>query len=291
MKTKLLILTLYISFNAVFAQKAINNNNIQPLKKSLELPQIQVIPIKDSQFNRQYELYIKLPEGYSNDNDIKYPVLYIEDAMWHLEILSGSSEYLTDNLILVGISWQKNLHPTKAYASRFRDYSIMKSSNQERQAKYNYGQAENHLDFIRNDVIKYVENNYQAAPDNRSYFGYSMSGNFGAYVLLTKPNTFKNYILGSSTHLMDKSFIYENESIISQMQKDVNANVYIAIGTLDNEKTIQQAKGLDSFLKGKDYPNITSKLELIEGFDHSSAFPMISIRSMYWLSDLLKDIK
>ena len=33
------------------------------------LPRIQVIPITDTQSDRQYELYIKLPEGYSENKD------------------------------------------------------------------------------------------------------------------------------------------------------------------------------------------------------------------------------
>jgi len=171
MKTaKLIILASVISFNVVFAQENMVNDDTQSVESSyLELPRIQVIPIKDTQTGRQYELYIKLPDGYTEDNDIQYPVLYCTDAMWHIEILSGSAEYLIENTILVGISWQKDINENLikeqgAHVSRFRDYSIRKSSDAENQAKYQFGQASNHLTFIRNDVIKYVENNYQTDP-------------------------------------------------------------------------------------------------------------------------------
>jgi len=288
--TKLLILIIFISLNTVFAQESIVNDDTQMAERSyLELPRIQVIPIKDAKNDRQYELYIKLPEGYSENGDIKYPVLYFTDALWNIELLSGSAEYIVEEAILVGISWQKDLKDAEAHTSRFRDYSITKSSNPEHQAKYQFGQASNHLAFIRNDVITYVENNYRTDPDNRSYFGYSMGGKFGAYILFVQPETFKNYILGSPATLLDKSYIYEHESITASNRKDLNANVFVSIGALEKEAMVRQAKGLISMLKSKNYTNLSSKLVVIESADHSSAFPMMAVLSMYWLSDLQKE--
>ena len=57
--------------------------------RDFTLPKIQVLPIKDRQADRQYELYIKLPDGYSENKDKSYPVIYFTDALWHIEILSA----------------------------------------------------------------------------------------------------------------------------------------------------------------------------------------------------------
>ena len=201
--TKLLMLAFAISINTAFAQE----NSVKEFAKnvegsSLELPKIQVIPIKDTKTDRQYELYIKLPEGYSENNDKKYPVLYYTDALWHVEILSASTEYMLEDVILVGISWQLDINEdlkkeVGEHVSRYRDYSFLKSNKPDIQTKFQLGQANKHLDFIRNDVIKYVDKTYRTDPNSRSYFGYSMSGGFGAYILLSQPETFNNYILGS----------------------------------------------------------------------------------------------
>lgn len=293
MKTiKILILMVVISVNTVLAQKNNINDDTQLVESSyLELPRIQVIPIKDAKNDRKYELYIKLPEGYSENSDIKYPVLYFTDAMWHIEILSGATDFLMENTILVGISWQKDLDNGRAHASRFRDYSMTKSSSPELQVKYQYGEASNHLSFIRNDVIKYVENTYQTDPDNRSYFGYSMGGKFGAYILFTQPDTFKNYILGSPSMLVDKSSccIYKHESITTLNRKDLNANVFVSIGALEEDFMVKQAIGLVSVLKREKYINVSSKLLVIESAEHGSAVPLMVVSSVQWLSDLIKD--
>ncbi len=95
----LLLLTLFLSLNTVFAQES----------SPFTLDQVQVIPIKDTQNDRAYELYIELPEGYAENPDRQYPVIYYTDAKWHLEILAASQEYIMTDLILVGISWQKDI--------------------------------------------------------------------------------------------------------------------------------------------------------------------------------------
>ncbi len=292
--TKLLILTLIISLNTVFAQQNNVIENTQNIEgSSLVLPQIQVVPIKDTKTARNYELYIELPEDYSENNNKTYPVLYYTDAMWHLEMLSGATEYMLENVILVGISWQKDVaedlrQQYGAHASRFTDYSFWKKANPNH-PKLKFGQAENHLAFIRNDVIQYVDNNYRTHPDSRTYFGYSLSGAFGSYILLTQPDTFDNYILGSP---LDKGLIpYLSEintklgAIESHKNNPLHANVYIAYGTLEKEKD----EPIDEFVKLLDSRKnleVSIQNKVIEG-DHQTAFPMIAVQSVAWLSSLM----
>lgn len=256
--------------------------------KSFELPKIKVIPIQDSQTERQYELYIKLPEGYSEaeNKDQDYPVIYIADAMWHMELLSGSAEYIMEDAILVGISWQQDISEDlmAAYGehvSRFRDYSFWKESNPNH-PKLQFGQASNHIDFIRNDVFKYVENNYRTNPNNRSYFGYSMSGLFGAYILMTQPDTFKNYMLGSpSVHLLTK---YK----IEFSNKKLNANVFISRGTLEEAGLREPINDFVTLLKARNDNSLSIESIVIEG-SHQTAFPMTGVSSVTWLSNLSKE--
>lgn len=274
------LLLLFLSLNSVFAQKTTPNDTLSSKDKSnLDLPSIQVIPITDSRTGRQYELYIKLPDGYLENDNTKYPVLYFTDALWHIEILSGTTEYLTETLILVGISWEKRERPE---VSRYRDYTILESMN----PNYQSGDADTHLTFIRNDVFSYIENNYRTAPDERSYFGYSQGGTFGAYIALTQPKTFKNYLLGSPVPLLDDSYIHEHLAASNRMQKELQANVFISYGDLEKEGLIGQAKELTTELENINRKGVT-KLVVIESADHSRAFPMMAVRSMYWLSDLI----
>ncbi|MDT0607601.1 serine hydrolase [Croceitalea rosinachiae] len=297
--TILLVLSVIMLSNTSFAQETSVKGNSQIVKgTSLVLPQIQVIPIKDTNTERNYELYIELPEGYSENTNKTYPVIYYTDAMWHLEMLSACQEFILEDIILVGISWQKDIdedlkNEVGAHVSRFRDYSISKHSNPEIQKKYQPGQANNHLDFIRNDVINYVDNTYRTDTNSRTYFGYSLSGEFGAYILLSQPDTFNNYIIGSPTvkgeldnlsELNLKFGPYE----ASNSNSSLKANVFISHGSLEKEA----AESIEAFvklLKDRRDGGLAVLKEVIDG-NHSTAFPMTTVRSVAWLSSLMSPV-
>jgi predicted alpha/beta superfamily hydrolase len=257
-----------------------------------KLPKIQVLPIKDTQADRQYELYIKLPEGYSKNKDKIYPVIYLTDALWQIEILSGATEFMMENAILVGISWQKDINEALMkekgeHVSRHRDYSISKSSNAERQEKYQFGQASNHLTFIRNDVIKTIEKNYRTDPNNRTYFGFSSGGRFGAYILMAQPDTFKNYILGSPSLWRDIPLLFSLENTALN-NKLLAINLFISYGELE-EKLSPHIEDFVTKLKAKKYEGFSSiKHIVIDDSGHSDSFPMLGVSSVKWLSNLSK---
>lgn len=252
--------------------------------QAYEMPRTQVIPIQDPESGGQYELYVRLPEAYSKDSDRTYPVIYFTDAAYHIAILSGATEFIMEDAILVGISWRKDIDQDVnqkygAHASRFEDYSFWKTSNPDH-PKLKFGQANNHLSFIRNQVFKTVEKNYRIKPDSRSYFGYSLGGLFGAYILVTQPDTFKNYILGSpSVHLITK---YKVEFT----DKKFNANVFISRGKLEEEKLSEPISEFVALLKARNDNSLTVESVVIEG-DHQTAFPMTGVRSVTWLSTLI----
>ncbi len=252
---------------------------------SLEHSGVQVIPIEDTGMRRQYELYIELPEGYSEHLEKRYPVLYYTDALWHIDILSAGAEYILTEAILVGISWQKDidkdlLKEHGAHVSRYRDYSLIPSSSPELQAKYEFGQAANHLDFIRNDVIPYVEGHYRTDPDQRSYFGYSAGGVFGAYVLLSQPDTFKNYILGSPALKGDIPFLSGLKS-----EEALNASIFISYGSLEEELG-GYVDQLINLLNARNDKSLSLTHKVIEG-NHQTAFPLTSVKAVTWLVQLL----
>ena len=283
-----------------FSQETSINTDSQVTNGSpLVLPQIQVVPIKDTQTGRHYELYIELPEDYSENKAKTYPVLYYTDAKWHLEVLSSCQEFILEDVILVGISYQLDINEDLkkeigVYVSRFRDYSIKEHSNPEVQKKIQFGQAHKHLDFIRNDVIAYVDKTFRTDPNSRTYFGYSLSGEFGAYILMTQPDTFNNYIIGSPTvrgevdylaELNDKFGPYEP----SNRNSSLNANVFIAYGSLEEEKVVAPMEAFIKLLNDRRDVGLSVYKEVIDG-NHSTAFPTTAVRSAAWLSSLIHPI-
>lgn len=249
-----------------------------------EIPNTQVVPIKNTESGGQYELYIKLPKSYDKDNEAHYPVLYFTDAVWHIELLSASTAFLMENVILVGISWQTDLPDERPYVSRFRDYTVIESSNAERQEKYQFGQANKHLDFIRNDVIPFVESRYRANPKERTYFGYSAGGLFGAYTLMAKPQTFKNYILGSPSLQGDIPYLETLKTPIESLKNNEKIHVFITYGSLEGELG-EHADRFIGLLKKNQGKAININKKVIEG-SHQTAFPLTGVRGITWLASM-----
>ncbi|MDW3195224.1 MAG: alpha/beta hydrolase-fold protein [Cytophagales bacterium] len=265
-----------IAVNVVLAQD----------KTGLEFSRTEVIPIQDTQNDRAYELYVRLPANYADSVHKQYPVLYYTDAMWHVEMLSGATDFLMEEAILVGISWQLDIDAASieelgAHVSRYRDYSFREISNEEYQKKYNFGQADKHMAFIEKDVIPYVEHNYRTQPNQRSYFGYSMSGEFGTYLMLAQPGLFNQYILGSPSIREDD--IAELTEISAQV-KELNAQVFISYGS-EEEAAGKRIETFIDMLKSRNDQSLKLNPVVVEG-DHQRAFPMTAVRGVEWVSNL-----
>ena len=258
--------------------------------QTLKYPNVSVAAIKDNAMDRQYELYIKLPEGYEANPKQHYPVIYFTDGLWNLEGLSAATNYIFQDVILVGISWQIDIdsglkEDVGEFYSRFRDYSFKPLEDAKRQEKYQLGQASKHLHFITTDVFNYVERHYRADSNNRTYFGFSMGGLFGAYALVTKPTAFNNYILGSPSIWQDGADLLALREVKSD-EKIEQVNVLISVGELEKELKPHLNEFIQA-IKRSDYPHI-KHIEHIEiaNAGHSDSSPMLSVRSINWLASL-----
>jgi uncharacterized protein len=277
LKLKILFVFLVFSFYPVAGMAE---------KKSFEIPRSEIVPIRDAGTGRQYELFIKLPPHYSKDK--KYPAVYMMDAMYTFQVVSGATHYpvnfdYMEEIILVGISWEKDFRPD---LSRQRDYTPTVAKG----FKDPTGQADKHLAFIRNDVIPYIEKNYSTDPARRTYVGNSFGGLFGGYILLTQPDTFKNYILGSPSFWYDDKVTMTFESEYAKKHADLNANVYISVGQLETppytEAKHEMPKDAEAFysrLKSRNYKNLSIKLDVIESANHAIAFPTTAAQGLWWL--------
>lgn len=263
--------------------------------KAYEIPRSQVVPIKDSETDRHYELYIRLPDDYAETADTKHPVVYATDGAWHMEMLTGAAEYVLPNAIVVVISWQKNSKDDfdgdeRPHISRFRDYTMLPSTNPEVQAKYKVGQARNHLTFIRNDVINYVEATYQTNPAERIYFGFSLGGAFGSYILFEEPDTFKHYVLGSPAFGPESlEFLQRLAAKRDEEEKPMNANVYVSVGERETDAMPLIETFMSTLQSREDASFNVKDLEVVARSGHSEAFPATAVRSFKWLSDLMAE--
>lgn len=279
MKQTTLIPVLVMSLS--FGEALISDLNLVHAKSitPLVMPKIQVIPLTDTVTERRYELYVKLPEGYMDNPNKRYPVLYITDALWSFELLSGTAEYVLEDIILVGLSWQIGLDKNKPHVSRFRDYKPHIIDHEK-------GQARQYLRFVREQVFALIEKRFRTIPGQRAYFGYSLASMLGAYILLTQPETFKYYILGSPSLSASPDTLFLQPLAT---RPDLTPHVFISYG--EQEKQLgQETEYFADVLKrvAKSRLQLSIHKEIIKGADHATAFPKTAVNSLYWLARELK---
>jgi predicted alpha/beta superfamily hydrolase len=248
-----------------------------------KIPRSTTTNIKDPDSDKIYPLFIKLPRSYSNNTEKSYPVIYLTDALYSFQVVSGVTRFPMNTgkmqeAIIVGISYSKG---SGGHASRVRDYTHIEDQSW----KYQTGKAKEHIGFIKNSVFPYIEKNYRVS-DSRTFVGNSLGGLLGAYILFTKPDMFNNYVLGSPS-----VWFKDNDILKIKAKPNLNKHkVFIAVGAnetieLDSPQhdMVKGAKELQLKLSGELFPNTKVKLLTIQGANHETAFPTTAIQGLYWL--------
>ncbi len=255
--------------------------------KPFYIPRSLVTELVDPISKRTYPLFIKLPKSYAKNKDKKYPVIYLTDAKYAFQLVSGATRYpmntnKMEEAIIVGISYAKG---SKRDSSRVRDYTPTRSNAWQQQT----GGAQQHMEFIENVIFKYISKNYRTDITNRTFIGNSLGGLFGSYVLITKPHLFKNYILGSPSYWFDNQVIFRLEAAVANKVTNINANVFISIGereTKDLESLYEMVNDAEKFYKKMlnwQQPHLKTKMLIISEANHQTAFPTTTIQGLHWI--------
>jgi predicted alpha/beta superfamily hydrolase len=260
-------------------------------QQGFQIPRTEIFGLRDELTGREYDLFIKLPNGYSNkeSRQKRYPVIYLTDAMYTFQIVSGATRFPMNTgkmreAIIVGVSWQKGIHSTP---SRVRDYTPFHDASWKMQT----GEAESHLRFFREQVFSYMEANFAVESENRTYVGNSLGGLFGAYALLEYPEMFHNYVLGSPSLWFKEHKLFTLLERYLDERKDLKAQVFVSVGSMERPRPetdaqhdmVEDTARFSRILSSKNYPGLKLKFHVIEGATHETAFPTTAAQGLYWL--------
>ncbi|MGI2169697.1 alpha/beta hydrolase [Shewanella sp. MF05960] len=256
---------------------------------AVNIPRTLQFTLKDG--GRDYQVMIKLPKDYQKNSTHFYPVIYMTDGMYSMQVVSGATRFpMNSNMmhqaILVVIGYQKG---SKGASSRIRDYT----PSHDPSWKLNTGEAKRHVRFIRDTVMPFVEHYYRVDTQQNTFMGNSLGGLFGAYVLLEQPTLFTNYVLGSPSLWFDNKHLLQQFTQGFSQIPAISAKVFIGIGELerppythDNHHMVADAQAFYQILLS--HPSVEAdtlqlKLLVIPEADHSMAFPTTAIHGLSWL--------
>lgn len=102
------------------------------------------------------------------------------------------------------------------------------------------GGAAAFLRFIISELRPWLADRFPDCHEDVTYFGHSLGGLFGAYVLLHEPDSFERYILSSPSLWWDDEVLFDMEQTRSEVYDDLFADVFFGIGSLETDEGRRQ---------------------------------------------------
>lgn len=271
--------------------KAVSGTNEVPSQRGgsapYELLGSEVHQVADTKRGIDYQIYVSLPPGYDANPDKRYPVVYVTDADYGFPMLrligrrmNGAGPKV-DEFILVGLSYAVG---EDTMASRRRDYTPSERGASDAPAGAVHGQGLVYRDYLRDAVLPYVDGKWRTLPDRRIYVGHSYGGLLGAQILLTQPEMFSGYLLGSPSFWFDRKHLIKAAPALLDAHRNIDADVYMYVGEfealrLGDRRYMQEVDMVADnatfadMLVARNYPGLELNAEVLDGEDHLSVAP------------------
>jgi len=218
MKNLLIIISLVITSNLLYAQNKLNKENRNPLAIG------ETVEINSEILNETRTLNIYLPNGYSPDSLKTYPVIYLLDGSIDEDFIhvSGIVQFgsfswinMISETIVVGIS----------NVDRKRDFTYPTTIKKDKKDFPTTGESTTFISFIENELQPFIEMNYKTN-SIKTLIGQSLGGLLATEILFKKPDLFDNYIIVSPSLWWDDESLLKVDPKSYQKEK----SIYIAVG-------------------------------------------------------------
>jgi predicted alpha/beta superfamily hydrolase len=186
-----------------------------------------------------------------------------------------------DEFILIGLSYGKGEDPM---ASRRRDYTPTAKGASDAPAGSIHGQSLRYRDYLREVVLPFVETRFRTAPDRRIYVGHSYGGLLGAQILLTEPQMFAGYVLGSPSFWFDRKYLLQRAPALLDKLTAIDADVYLYVGEFEAQRVgdrryqqevdmVADNRAFAALLRARGFAALRLKDDVLADEDHLSVAP------------------
>lgn len=227
---------------------------------------------------RSYNLYIRKPADYNKGTQSKYPVLYLLDGQWDFKLLDSVvgglvyDKWMPD-VVVVGITYSGD-HP---------DYDVLRAMDYTPTpgAASGSGEGPRFLNFLKAELIPFIETNYRADPARRILGGHSLGGLFTLYAMFTDPSLFWGYLAGSPAIPWDDGFLVRQEAAFAKNRSDLPVRLFYGVGGA--EALVTPGVSFVRTLSMRKYTNLHWDARVIEGERHAGVKPEFYERGLRFL--------
>ncbi|MDZ3832408.1 MAG: alpha/beta hydrolase-fold protein [Sphingopyxis sp.] len=247
----------------------------------------EVHDVSDHARGIAYQIFVSLPSSYASHPDRRYPVIYVTDADYGFAMLRAIGRRMNgagprlEEFIVVGLSYAKGEAPQ---ASRRRDYTPTSHGASDAPTDAVHGESLRYRDYLQTSVFPFVEGKWRTLPHRRIYVGHSYGGLLGAQILLTRPEMFSGYLLGSPSFWFDKGHLLKQAPDLLERRTALDAAVYMYVGEFEalrrGDPRYQQEVDMvrdnavfADMLRARHYAGLDLKAEVMAGEDHMTVAP------------------
>jgi len=254
----ILLLTTLFWFSQTSAQELV------PKLSETEFTIGKTIEIHSNKLKEKRTLNIYLPQGYDENTDKEYPVIYLLDGSKDEDFIhiSGLVQFgsfswinMVPESIVVGI----------ANVDRKRDFTYPSQNELDQHELPTSGKSSLFIGFIEDELQPFIEAEYRTS-SVKTLIGQSLGGLLTTEILFTKPELFQNYIIVSPSLWWDEERLLDTQPVAYSDQK----SIYIA-GGKEGDIMERIAKELYQKLEQSSGNNTSVYYEFLEDKDHGDA--------------------
>ncbi|MEL6322960.1 MAG: alpha/beta hydrolase-fold protein [Pseudomonadota bacterium] len=251
----------------------------------------EVRTLQSTSLDRSYDLYIKLPPGYgAKENQTRvYPIIIFNDGgyCWLTAVGATRAPFNLggyEHAILIGMSYAKG---NDGVSSRVRDYTPTRNPEWRR---FETGGAPDYLDFLKAEVVPFIEAEYRADPKRRMLVGHSLGGLFAAYALLREPGLFSDYVLSSPSFWFHDGVIFDLEQQAAAQKTEIAGRVFLSIGSTETpainggqHDMVKQAADFADILRARGHKHLEVRDVVYNDATHLTAYPIALVDALRWM--------
>ncbi|MCC4609790.1 alpha/beta hydrolase-fold protein [Xanthomonas campestris] len=247
-----------------------------------QLADTAVWNVPDPVSGRTYQVFVALPRGYADTPQRRYPVLYATDGDYAFPLVKAIARRLNgegpaiEDFILVGLSYALGDEPMP---SRRRDYTPTPEEGPGAPPVATHGKSAAYIAYLRDQVLPFIAQHYRTDEQRRLYLGHSYGGLLGTEILLSTPQMFSGYILGSPSYWYGAHVMAQREAAYATTHTDLPAQVYLYVGEYEqvryhkNYDMVPDARRMVQTLRTRHYPSLRIDLDVLNDEDHLSVAP------------------
>ena len=244
---------------------------------------------------RTYRITIGLPLGYTaspgegwpfNNTPATWPVVYVLDGNWYFGMVTDLIRPMawcgsTTDAIVVGIGYPEGPDPKEVIRESFirrdhdltpiRDEAVAQSMEQTFQRPVPNGDALNFHQFIKEELIPFIEQTYRADPSRRILVGHSYGGLFALLGLFETRDLFETVVIGSPTLSYGNRFMFGREEAFARDHQRLPARVYLYAAELEealDDTTLTDTLRLAVILQSRNYEGFSLVRQVFPDQNH-----------------------